>query len=293
MHRWLPVHPQVGTELREVNGIEEWLLLLLLSQGAMLRARTAAARAARGARGRRRRRELLGASASGRRRPSCSPRPTGEVLQVTACSARQGAGTRFSSACAGECVSACVLCCLLSSCAALVHVSGGSTQPATHGLGASDHSMPCAPPPARSMAALKKQLAAAKAGAAAEAAGGEDDGSVPLEWGRILSEEDFERIRQLKHRRLVEQAMQVGRAGRRCRCGAGWRRRGGPRRCRWGAQAVESWSGRCRFPPSPPPHHHPPTPPSLFPFCWWQSGWGAGMLCGVLQAIMAAVVSGG
>ena len=82
------------------------------------------------------------------------------------------------------------------------------------------------------MAALKKQLAAAKAGkeqqqqqqpseavgaadaeaaAAAEPAGAGGGGEgVPLEWGRILSEEDFERIRQLKHRKLVEQAMQVG-----------------------------------------------------------------------------------
>ena len=79
------------------------------------------------------------------------------------------------------------------------------------------------------MAALKKQLAAAKAGkqqqgqgqgeegaagagAGAEGAGGE---GVPLEWGRILTEDDFDKIRQLKHRRLVEQAMQVGGQARR------------------------------------------------------------------------------
>lgn len=62
------------------------------------------------------------------------------------------------------------------------------------------------------MAGLKKQLAAAKAGQQApqaeEPGGGAGEGGVPAEWGRILGEEDFERIRQLKHRRLVEQAMQ-------------------------------------------------------------------------------------
>ncbi|KAL4422877.1 hypothetical protein ABPG75_009074 [Micractinium tetrahymenae] len=58
-----------------------------------------------------------------------------------------------------------------------------------------------------SIAQLKKQLAAAKGGDEAAAAA-EDQGAVPLEWGRILTEEDFDKIRQLKHRRLVESAMQ-------------------------------------------------------------------------------------
>lgn len=56
-----------------------------------------------------------------------------------------------------------------------------------------------------SIAQLKKQLAAAKGGEGGAAEGGDD---VPLEWGRILTEEDFEKIRQLKHRRLVDNAMQ-------------------------------------------------------------------------------------
>ncbi|KAL4448816.1 hypothetical protein ABPG77_007533 [Micractinium sp. CCAP 211/92] len=57
-----------------------------------------------------------------------------------------------------------------------------------------------------SIAQLKKQLAAAKGGG--DGAAGEGGDGVPLEWGRILTEEDFEKIRQLKHRRLVENAMQ-------------------------------------------------------------------------------------
>eukprot|EP00887_Chlorella_sp_A99_P007365 scaffold2.g7365.t1 len=91
---------------------------------------------------------------------------------------------------------------------------------------------PARPPRAAqagSLAQLKRQLAAAKqqqqqqeeqqeqqgqeerqaaggAEGAAQAEGGEE--AVPLEWGRILTEEDFETIRRLKHRRMVEAAMQ-------------------------------------------------------------------------------------
>ena len=63
---------------------------------------------------------------------------------------------------------------------------------------------PRSAPQEDSMASLKKQLAAKKAKDAIEAA---PEGGVPLEWGRILTQEDFEAIRQLKHRRLVDNAM--------------------------------------------------------------------------------------
>lgn len=87
-----------------------------------------------------------------------------------------------------------------------------------------------------SIAQLKKQLAAAKGGDEAAAAEGQD--GVPLEWGRILTEEDFEKIRQLKHRRLVESAMQV-------RAGA---RPTHQRRLRWGERpgGVEGRGGAGR-----------------------------------------------
>jgi len=53
-----------------------------------------------------------------------------------------------------------------------------------------------------SIASLKRKLAAVKANedAAAEAL-------IPMEWGRILTSEDFERIRELKHKKLVDEAM--------------------------------------------------------------------------------------
>lgn len=53
-------------------------------------------------------------------------------------------------------------------------------------------------PQPESLASLKKQLSAVKVKTSEE---------VPLEWGRILTEEDFETIRQLKHKRLVTEAM--------------------------------------------------------------------------------------
>ncbi len=58
-------------------------------------------------------------------------------------------------------------------------------------------------PQAESLASLKKALAAKTKPAAEEG----EEGGVPLEWGRILSQEDFEAIRQLQHRRLVAAAM--------------------------------------------------------------------------------------
>lgn len=74
-----------------------------------------------------------------------------------------------------------------------------------------------APPPrkapqAGSIAQLKKALAAKAAAAAEEEAAKDAEGAegVPLEWGRILTEEDFDKIRQLKHRKMVDAAMQVG-----------------------------------------------------------------------------------
>ncbi|KAL4857462.1 hypothetical protein ACK3TF_002330 [Chlorella vulgaris] len=74
-------------------------------------------------------------------------------------------------------------------------------------------------PQAGSIAQLKKQLTAAKAAGEAEQAAAaaeqqqqEQDvaapAGVPLEWGRILSSEDFDKIRQLQHRKMVDTAMQ-------------------------------------------------------------------------------------
>ena len=55
-----------------------------------------------------------------------------------------------------------------------------------------------------SLATLKKQLAAKKAAQKAPEA---PENAVPADWGRILTQEDFEAIRQLKHKRLVDNAM--------------------------------------------------------------------------------------
>jgi hypothetical protein len=69
-----------------------------------------------------------------------------------------------------------------------------------------------AAPAAESLATLKKRLAdatalpAAAAGDAAAAGSGE--GGVPDDWGRILSQQDFDAIRQLRHKKMVEAAMQ-------------------------------------------------------------------------------------
>ncbi|KAK9811636.1 hypothetical protein WJX72_007420 [[Myrmecia] bisecta] len=71
-------------------------------------------------------------------------------------------------------------------------------------------------PNANSLGQLKKQLAEASAAKKRKAEGPPDaDGGgnaapedgTPLEWGRILTEEDFERIRELRHKRLVDAAM--------------------------------------------------------------------------------------
>lgn len=59
-------------------------------------------------------------------------------------------------------------------------------------------SKPKLQPDADSLQTLKKKLAAAK-GAQGGATGAEEE-SVPIEWGRVLTAEDFERIKQLRHR---------------------------------------------------------------------------------------------
>ena len=117
-------------------------------------------------------------------------------------------------------------------------------------------------PQAGSIAQLKKQLAAKKAADAAAAAGGEGgeggEGGVPLEWGRILTEEDFERIRALKHRRLVDAAMQVG-------AGSSWGG-GRRRRRRWlvGGRAAHGrrWTLPGRRPAAPPGARLPASQPA-------------------------------
>lgn len=56
----------------------------------------------------------------------------------------------------------------------------------------------------------EKEIAAVDAAAAAAAKAAEVDAAtegVPLEWGRILTQEDFNNIHRLKRRRLVEAAM--------------------------------------------------------------------------------------
>lgn len=67
----------------------------------------------------------------------------------------------------------------------------------------SDHSAPKQnkpklPPAADSLQTLKKKLAAAKQVQGVPQ--GAEEGSVPIEWGRVLTAEDFERIKELRHR---------------------------------------------------------------------------------------------
>ncbi|KAK9862024.1 hypothetical protein WJX84_008292 [Apatococcus fuscideae] len=60
----------------------------------------------------------------------------------------------------------------------------------------------------------------AAAGVAEEAPGSPPDASAPIEWGRILTEEDFARIKELRHQKLVAEAMQrhgLKSAGKRAR----------------------------------------------------------------------------
>ncbi|DBB17096.1 TPA: hypothetical protein ACH3X3_014180 [Trebouxia sp. C0006] len=59
-------------------------------------------------------------------------------------------------------------------------------------------------PAADSLQTLKRKLAAVK-GAQAQADGGT---GVPIEWGRVLSAEDFERIKELRHKQAVSNTMQ-------------------------------------------------------------------------------------
>lgn len=54
-------------------------------------------------------------------------------------------------------------------------------------------------PAADSLQTLKKQLAAAK-GTGGDGEGKDGQAGVPIEWGRVLTAEDFERIKQLRHR---------------------------------------------------------------------------------------------
>ena len=54
-------------------------------------------------------------------------------------------------------------------------------------------------PAADSLQTLKKKLAAVK-GAQAQADGDKGETGVPIEWGRVLSAEDFERIKELRHK---------------------------------------------------------------------------------------------
>ena len=54
-------------------------------------------------------------------------------------------------------------------------------------------------PAADSLQTLKRQLAAAK-GTGDGGAGKVGQAGVPIEWGRVLTAEDFERIKQLRHR---------------------------------------------------------------------------------------------
>lgn len=53
-------------------------------------------------------------------------------------------------------------------------------------------------PSADSLQTLKKKLAAANQ--VQEGSQGAEEGTVPIEWGRVLTAEDFERIKELRHR---------------------------------------------------------------------------------------------
>ncbi|KAL3143572.1 hypothetical protein ABBQ38_002369 [Trebouxia sp. C0009 RCD-2024] len=62
-------------------------------------------------------------------------------------------------------------------------------------------------PAADSLQTLKRQLAAAK-GMGVGGNGNDGQAGVPIEWGRVLTAEDFERIKQLRHRQAVNNTMQ-------------------------------------------------------------------------------------
>ncbi|KAL3134019.1 hypothetical protein ABBQ32_008454 [Trebouxia sp. C0010 RCD-2024] len=68
-------------------------------------------------------------------------------------------------------------------------------------------SKPKLPPAADSLQTLKRQLAAAK-GMGGGGDGKGEQAAVPIEWGRVLTAEDFERIKQLRHRQAVNNTMQ-------------------------------------------------------------------------------------
>lgn len=54
-------------------------------------------------------------------------------------------------------------------------------------------------PAADSLQSLKRKLAAVK-GAQAQGDGNSGEAGVPIEWGRVLTAEDFERIKELRHK---------------------------------------------------------------------------------------------
>ncbi len=60
-------------------------------------------------------------------------------------------------------------------------------------------SKPKLQPAADSLQTLKRKLAAVK-GAQAQTDGNNGEAGVPIEWGRVLTAEDFERIKELRHR---------------------------------------------------------------------------------------------
>ena len=62
-------------------------------------------------------------------------------------------------------------------------------------------------PKAESLTALKKRLAQAKNGTGEDSESKEAEDSTPLEWGRILTQEDFEAIKRLRYKRMVSSAM--------------------------------------------------------------------------------------
>ena len=64
-------------------------------------------------------------------------------------------------------------------------------------------SKPKLQPAADSLQTLKRKLAAAE-GAKALGDGNDGEAGVPIEWGRVLTAEDFERIKELRHRSAAQ-----------------------------------------------------------------------------------------
>ncbi|DBA79416.1 TPA: hypothetical protein ACH3X2_000057 [Trebouxia sp. C0005] len=76
-----------------------------------------------------------------------------------------------------------------------------------HGKSRQKHHKAKLQPAADSLQTLKRKLAAVK-GAQAQADGDHGEAGVPIEWGRVLSAEDFERIKELRHKQAVNNTMQ-------------------------------------------------------------------------------------